>query len=579
MNTNKLKQYIGSRYFKYGALLVIGIFIGWLVFSNGSDKATSADTSVHTHEEHADKNGVKYWTCSMHPQIKMDKPGKCPICGMDLIPVKASNEESENTDPNDIQMSEEAAALANIQTTTVSKQHPVKEIHLYGTVQADERLLQSQVAHVSGRIEKLTVDFTGETVRRGQTLATLYSPELLNAQKELLEALKMEPRQPALIQAAKEKLRLWKLTNAQIAGIEQSGTVSPTMQIKANTNGVVIDKQVNVGDYVNEGSTLFDIADLSRVWVVFDAYEPDLPFLKVGDQLEYTIQAIPGKTFSGKIAFVMPYLDAATRTAKVRVETSNPGLQLKPEMYADAAIKGALKQGGNEIIIPKSAVLWTGKRSVVYTKLPGMEKPTFRFRQITLGPSLGESYVVVAGLKEGEEIVTNGVFSIDASAQLDGKRSMMNEESHQAITHGMAEMADMKDTQETENTKGITGMKEKNSTPHNNESKVMTASMPGMDITDGKTDSSVANKHAMIHVKGNCDTCKTRIEKAAKGVDGVLSADWNVKSKMLHLNFNPAKTSIDAISKAIAKVGHDTELYKADQKTYDALPACCKYRK
>lgn len=558
MNTDKLKQFLNKRYTKYGLILVVGIFLGWLFFSQGSKNNASETTPVHSHEEHTDKDGVKYWTCSMHPQIKMDKPGKCPICGMDLIPVKADSEVSEQTNPNDIAMSDEAVALANIQTTTVSRQHPEKEVHLYGTVQANERLLQSQVAHVSGRIEKLFVDFTGETVHRGQTLATIYSPELLNAQKELQEALKMQPRQPALIQAAKEKLHLWKLTDAQIASIEQSGNVSPLLQIKANTNGVVINKQVNVGDYINRGSTLFDIADLSRVWVVFDAYEPDLPFLKVGDQLSYTLKAIPGKTFSGKISFVMPYLDQATRTAKVRVETANPGLQLKPEMYADATIKGTLQQYKDEIIIPKSAVLWTGKRSVVYTKVPGTAKPTFRFREITLGPSLGESYVVTSGLEAGEKVVTNGVFSIDASAQLDGKRSMMNENEGGSAANGHAN------------------------------------SMPGMDMGGTKTEKTAApasnmqmtmpakkeeNKHAMINVSGNCDTCKARIEKAAKGVNGVVVADWNVKTKMLHLSYNPAMTSIDAISKAIAKVGHDTDLYKADQKTYDTLPACCKYRK
>ncbi len=156
---------------------------------------------------------------------------------------------------------------------------------------------------------------------------------------------------------------------------------------------------------------------------------------------------------------------------------------------------------------------------------------------------------------------------------------MMNEESNQTITHGMAEMADMKVTKKMESTTGATDMKNKKTTAQNNESKVMTASMAVVNMIPENTNSAVASKHAMNHVKGNCDTCKARIEKAAKGVKGVLSTDWNAKSKMLHLNFDAGKTSIDAISKAIAKVGHDTELYKADQKPYDALPACCKYRK
>jgi Cu(I)/Ag(I) efflux system membrane fusion protein len=453
----------------------------------------------------------------------MDKPGKCPICGMDLIPLKTTGTGDAAIDPEALQMSEEAIALANIQTTQVSKQNPVKEILLYGIVRADERLSQSQTSHLNGRIEKLFINFTGESVQQGQTIATIYSPELLSAQQELLEAARMQATQPVLLQAVREKLRLWKLTDEQIAEIEHSGAISPYVDIKATTSGIVTGKKINQGDYINQGSVLFDIADFSQVWILFDAYESDLPFLSVGDKLEYTLQALPGKTFSGRISFINPIVDPVTRTVKVRVETANPGRQLKPEMYADAIIQAPLKQYDNQLVIPKSAVLWTGKRSIVYVKQPHTETPAFRLRQIELGPSLGDSYVVISGIEEGDEIVTNGAFTVDASAQLEGKRSMMNEETTHPVT-------------------GHEG------------------------------------HEAMIKVQGLCEMCKDRIEEAARSVHGVTSAVWDQQSKQLHLNFNPSDTSVDAISKAVAKAGHDNEKYKADDKVYDALPECCRYR-
>ncbi len=482
---------------------------------------------------------------------------------MDLIPLKTSGSGDEAVDPSAIQLSKEAVALANIQTTVISRQNPIKDVQLYGTIQADERLSQSQTSHVSGRIEKLFINFTGESVRQGQTIATIYSPELLSAQQELLEAAKMQSVQPALIQAAREKLRLWKLTDEQIARIEQSGNVSALVEIKANTGGIVVSKKVNQGDYINQGSVLFDIANLSQVWAMFDAYEVDLPFLKVGDKIDFTLQAVPGKTFSGRISFIDPILDRTTRTAKIRVETANSGMQLKPEMYANAIIKAPLKQFNNEIVIPKSSVLWTGKRSIVYVKQPNTQSPAFMLHEIELGPSLGDSYVVLSGVNEGDEIVTNGAFTIDASAQLEGKRSMMNAEASRPVTG-----------HEGHNMSGSSSGTNQSETSTGHEGHDM-SSMQG----DSKQSMTAKTEHAMINVQGLCEICKERIEKAAKGVSGVTSASWDQKSKQLHLNFDPAKTNVDAISKAVAKVGHDTDKYKADKAVYDALPDCCKYKK
>ena len=508
------------------AFLVIGLLIGWLLF--GHPHTPSDETKNKAKEEK-----TEVWTCSMHPQIKQDHPGKCPICGMDLIPLMThgdAHSTHSTADSEAVQLSEEAMALANVQTTTVSRGLPVKEVRLYGKILPDERRLQSQTAYVGGRVEQLHIAFTGQPVHKGETLATLYSPELYTAQQELLEALRMD--QPALAEAARQKLRLWNMTDAQIDAFAQSHRPSPTVAIKANTSGVVTARRVSRGDYVQQGAVLFEVADLSRVWAVFDAFETDLPFLSKGENLTFTLPAFPGKRFSGNISFIDPVIDATTHTARVRVEVANAGGRLKPEMYAMAEVKAPLKENaGNHIVIPRSAVLWTGKRSVVYVRLPESGTPSFRLREIELGPSLGDAYIVSSGLEEGEEIVTNGVFAVDASAQLEGKTSMMNPHEPSDDASPSAGLQPVKETQS-----------------------------------------------ATLTVQGNCDMCKERIEETVRKVKGVTKAVWNKQTKQLAVVFNARSTTTDAIEKALAKAGHDTAHYKADRATYDALPECCKYR-
>ena len=401
----------------YIITLIGGILLGWIFFHS-----SPAKEEKHDHAAEAAK--AEIWTCAMHPQIRMDKPGKCPICGMDLIPLNQNS--TDKMDPAAVHLTKEAAELANVLTSKVSSHKPIKEVRLYGKVQADERLLQSQVTYISGRIEKLMVNFTGETVRKGQTLAVIYSPELLTAQQELLEAAKTKQLQPEIYEASKEKLRQWKLSETQITSIENSGQVQANMEIASSASGIVTARRVNNGDYVSQGSVLYEVSDLSRVWVLFDAYESDLLFLKKGDEVDFTIQALPGTAFSGSIIFIDPVIDPVNRVAKVRVEISNPGSKLKPEMFATGMVKSNLAEYKGKLIIPRSAVLWTGKRSIVYVKQPGIDEPIFKIREIELGPMLGESYVITDGLAEGEEIVTEGAFSVDAAAQLEGKPSMMN---------------------------------------------------------------------------------------------------------------------------------------------------------
>jgi Cu(I)/Ag(I) efflux system membrane fusion protein len=508
MNVNKIIKYLFC-----GVILTAGIFIGRLLFGDHSTKNDHASEYFHSESE------KQVWTCSMHPQIRQDHQGKCPFCAMDLVPVKTTETSGAAVDPDIIQLSEEAIALANIQTIVVERATPVKEIRLYGTIKPSEKSLRSLTSHVSGRIETLLVNFVGETVREAQVVAQIYSPELLNAQQELLEAKKLEATQPALLVAARNKLHHWKLSDKQIAEIEQSSKASPTINILANTGGIVLNRRVEQGDYIGQGSVLFDLADLSSVWAVFDVYESDLPYLKIDDKVEYTLQSLPHKIFSGRISFIDPVLDKTSRTAKIRIETQNPQLELKPEMYANAVIKSSLKHTGNEIVIPKTAVLWTGKRSIVYVKQPDNNVPAFKLREIELGAALGEEYVVLSGISEGEEIVFNGAFAIDASAQLEGKRSMMND-----------------------------------------------------NHVKNETQKTVA-----IKVYGSCDMCKDRIEKAAH-LYGTKTVAWNVKNQLLQVDYYDDNVP-DKVARALAKAGHDNEKYKAEDKVYNALPECCKYRK
>ena len=542
-----MKKIFSNQYFRNSLYIVIGLFIGWAVFHSSEKKE-----EIHNHS--AEEKKAEIWTCSMHPQIRMDEPGKCPICGMDLIPLVQSG--TSESDSGAVHFTKESAALANVLTTKVSTQNPVKELRLYGKVQADERLLKNQVAYIPGRIEKLMVNFTGEMVRKGQPLALIYSPELVTAQQELLEAAKTKQAQPEIYEAAKEKLHQWKLTDKQITEIENSGKVQANMEVESTASGIVTARRVNNGDYVSQGSVLYEVSDLSQVWILFDAYESDLPFLKKGDQVDFTIQALPGVAYSGTIMFIDPVIDPVNRVAKVRLEMSNPGAKLKPEMFATGMVKSNLTEFKDKLVIPRSAVLWTGKRSIVYVKQPG-DDPVFKIREIELGPQLGNSFVVTNGLKDGEEIVTEGAFSVDAAAQLEGKPSMMNSAS------------------------------DKSSEDRQEGGKV--SSMPGMDMGSDAATQQVTPSHPlsknmemkqqMIKVSGNCEMCKDRIETAAKSVSGVTLADWSTETKMLHVEFDGKRTNSDGIQKAIAKVGHDTEKYKATDDVYKELPECCLYRK
>ncbi|HSH09864.1 MAG TPA: efflux RND transporter periplasmic adaptor subunit, partial [Oceanipulchritudo sp.] len=443
--------------------LVFGFIIGRI---NQPDGAQQPSSSANETAE------PTVWTCSMHPQIQVPDPGKCPICAMDLIPLES--DAGDETGERVMTMSESAMALADIATTVVVRELPVVEVNLVGHLDFDETRIKSLTARFPARIDKLYVNFTGIPVQKDEHLALVYSPELSSAQQELIMANKSDPA-GSFAHAARDKLRLWDLLPWQIDAILARGAPSDQFELMAPLSGVVIDRNVNEGDYYQTGQTLFKIADLSRLWLFLDAYESDLAWLHFGQPVEFTVEAWPGEVFTGTIAFIEPELDRMTRTVSLRVNVPNPDQRLKPGMFAKGTVHVQVAEGGRvyipelagkwispmhpeivkdgpgkcdvcdmdlvpaeslgyvseptgeaPLLVPSSAVLRTGQRAVVYVRLPDREKPTFEGREIVLGPRAGDQFIVKSGLVEGDRVVTKGAFKIDSSLQIMAKPSMMS---------------------------------------------------------------------------------------------------------------------------------------------------------
>jgi len=403
-----------KKYTSYIVLLVVGLLLGWFLFGG-----SSADEAIHEHNESEAKNQL--WTCSMHPQIMQPEAGDCPICGMDLIPAEAT---AEGLEANQFKMTKKALALANIQTLKIGEgEIGDNQLVLSGKIVENENNNAIQAAHFSGRIEKLYVKSIGEKISEGQMIALVYSPELVTAQNELLTALTLKKEQPSLYNAVRNKLKLWKLTDVQIENIEKSKKITTNFPMYADVHGTVTMKMVEEGSYVKEGKGLFKIANLASVWAEFDVFEKQIAVVKKGSAISITTNANSTKTIASSISFVDPILDTKTRTVIARAELNNSSNNLKPGMFVNGVLTLNNTTKKNQLAIPKTAVLWTGKRSLVYVK-PGQE-PVFEIREIVLGAMVGKNYEVISGLNFGEEIVVNGTFTVDAAAQLQGKKSMM----------------------------------------------------------------------------------------------------------------------------------------------------------
>lgn len=415
---------------KYGLYIgvgVIGILLGALIFGGHETETHTMDGSSqmdqHITDNHTDENGEVVYYCSMHPSVRQNEPGDCPICSMELIPEVNNSTASGN--PNELVMSLAAMKLAEIETSVVRSGNPVSTIYLPGKVMVDERELSKIPAHFHGRIEKLYVNFTGEYISKGQKIARVYSPKLFTAQKELLQAYKTKEINPILYQSARKKLKNWKIAEAQIDAIIDSGVPSEELDILSHKSGHVLKLNISAGDHLNMGDIMYEIGDLSKLWVLFDVYESNIASVNKGDEIDFTVASAPGTQFSSTVAYVDPVLNENSRTISIRAEVDNSNSQLKPNMLAEGVLTANISNQ-KSLLIPKSAVLWTGPRSVVFVQVPETEEPTFIAREVTLGKRVGDQYIILEGLEAGEEVVTHGNFKLDGAAQLADKFSMMN---------------------------------------------------------------------------------------------------------------------------------------------------------
>jgi RND family efflux transporter MFP subunit len=385
------------------------------------------------HEGHGQENEIDYHTCTMHPSVKSKEPGKCPICSMDLVPVmkkaQASKEEVDLT----FAVSPVKQQLIGVKFSEVEVAPLQKTIRAVGRVDYDERKVAVVNLKISGWIKDLLVDYTGQLVRKGQPLFTIYSPELVSTQEEYLQALRALQNTPVaaantdnrqqptayinpqeVLNTARQRLLLWDITEEQIAELEKRGKPETYLTIHSPINGHVIMKMALKGMHVDSGMELYKIADLSTVWVYADVYEYELPHVKIGQNATITLSYLPGETFEGRIAYVFPYLNMNTRTARVRIELSNRAGKLKPEMYAEVEVFVDL---GNKLAVPESAVLNTGVRQIVFVdKGNGI----FEVRFVQLGARAKGLYEITEGLQAGERVVSYANFLIDAESKVQG---------------------------------------------------------------------------------------------------------------------------------------------------------------
>ena len=411
-----------------GIALIIGLGLGYLIFGSSNTETTA----VATHD-HSGEIEDQMWTCSMHPQIMQSEPGDCPICGMDLIPAEAG---ADGLAPEQFIMTDNALALANIQTSVVGDLAVGADnnINLSGKIVVNEEAIGVQASYFDGRIEQLNVNYEGQEVRKAQLLATIYSPELVAAQQELLTAATLKESQPQLYTAVRNKLKLWKLSDNQINSIETSRNVKEYFPVYATVSGTVSEVMSAEGDYVKKGQPIVKVSNLGTVWAEFDAYENQISQFKKGQKINIKTNAYPNKVFESKVSFIDPVLNMATRTVTVRATLNNGGDIFKPGMFVTGKIVIPEKlKNQDRLLVPSSAVMWTGERSVIYLKVRS-DEPVFEMREVMLGARNGERIEVISGLSAGEEIVTNGTFSVDAAAQLKGKKSMMNKSGGKTMT-------------------------------------------------------------------------------------------------------------------------------------------------
>jgi Cu(I)/Ag(I) efflux system membrane fusion protein len=385
---------------------------------------------------------VDYYTCTMHPSVHSATSGKCPICSMDLVPVMkkevastnqmesaampGTNTEAEMERPTEFTVPVERQQQIGVTYGAVEKRPFTHTVRVVGTVADDKQRRWDYVARVEGYVNKLFVFSPGEIVEKDAQLLTIYSPDLLTAQSEFVNLLKTRDDAKAksesavlesadgLIEAAKQRLRLWNITDQQISELERTRQPRETLTLYSPFRGVVQDLPVDQGRRVMIGERLASVTDLSVVWVWAQFYQDELPMLKQGLPMTITTSSYPGEKFKGKISVIDPFINDALRTGRVRIDVENPDFKLRPDMYVDADLTMDMGEG---LAVPVGAVLPTGLHNVVFVdKGGGKLEPRF----VELGREYGDFYEVKSGLTENERVVTSANFLIDAEAKVQG---------------------------------------------------------------------------------------------------------------------------------------------------------------
>lgn len=378
--------------------------------------AVAALLAASCNKQHPESRTL--YTCGMHPQVIQDHPGDCPICGMKLTPVRkqaGAQDIHTDTSPESTGIAIDPVTVQSmgIRTEPVTKGPLHRVIRSVGVIDYNETALADVTTKFKGWIEKLYVDSTGQQVHKGDPLFEIYSPELWSAQNEYLLALK-QPGNSSLKTSAVTKLKYYDISDEQIAEIEKSGQATKTLRVYAPIDGVVVEKMVVAGQMVEAGMKLYRLADLSLVWVQSQIYEQDLSFVRLGQEASVSLSYMPETKFRGRVTYIYPTVDDKTRTAKIRMEFHNPGLLLKPGMFATVELSAELSP--STLLVPDSAVLRSGEKNTVFLALEGGK---FEPRVVVLGPrSENNKYQVLSGLKEGERVVTSGQFMLDSESQL-----------------------------------------------------------------------------------------------------------------------------------------------------------------
>lgn len=379
-------------------------------------------------------SGKTLYTCPMHPQIISDHPGQCPICGMDLILKTDSDATSVNKDNKSdsvkadvmgVRFSPSEQVLANVQTVKVMNKVFSGEKTFNGFVKINDKNFSHLSSPVSGRIEKMYAEFEGQYIRKGESMFDIYSPELVSSQKEYLLALDNYHRVSegnqtfateqagSLLKSSKERLSHWEFTKSQFEEIERTKQPVNTITIHARYSGYITKKYVNVGHWAMAGEDIYDVADMSTVWVIANVYESDVRFIKQGQGVEIISASFPDKLMSARVNYINPVFNPDSRTLEVRIDVNNPENFLKPGMYVKIKIN---TYAGENLAVPKNSVLRTGEKNYVYVE---KEKGVYVPRNVEIGYEQDGYYAVTSGLKEGETVVSSGGFLIDSETQIE----------------------------------------------------------------------------------------------------------------------------------------------------------------